>query len=338
MMESAMSLLSRVLCLSLAFAAPAGAKTAQSASAADAPTWLPRAPQTVLRVLTWNVERAFLQRNADFQRVLRAIDADVLVLDEMAADLSAARIAAAMPPQRAPWQAVYGSGGGPHQRASIVTTHRLEPVPAFDRLAYPEARYNRWLSIVPPQAEARARASLDAGVAAVGGIVDIDGRRLLVVGLDLQCCGDTPEGPEEERRRFEAASIRAAIDDVAGTLALDGILVGGDFNAVQGSAPVDLLRRGANASKALTAVEARHRGHDVAWTWSGEGTPFPSGRLDFVLHSGALVPLQAQVFDSEDLDTRARAALGIAPGLSQSLSPHRPVVVDFGWPDGGPLP
>ena len=102
MMESAMSLLSRVLCLSLAFAAPAGAAPAQSASAADAPTWLPRAPQTVLHVLTWNVERAFLQRNADFQRVLRAIDADVLVLDEMAADLSATRIAAAMPPQHAP--------------------------------------------------------------------------------------------------------------------------------------------------------------------------------------------------------------------------------------------
>ncbi len=333
-----MSLLSRILGLGLALAAPICAATSPHQPEAETPAWLPRAPQTVLRVLTWNVERAFLSRNADFHRVLRAVDADVLVLDEMAADLSAAQIAAAMPPRGAPWQAVYGSGGGPHQRASIVTTHSLEAVPAFDRLAYPAARYDAWLSVVPPETQARARASLDAGVAAIGGVVDVEGRRLLVVGLDLQCCGDTPEGPEEERRRFEAASIRAAIDDVAGTLALDGILVGGDFNAVQGSAPIDLLRRGANASKALTAVEARHRGHDVAWTWSGEGTPFPSGRLDFVLHSGALVPLQAQVFDSEDLDTRARAALGIAPGLSQSLSPHRPVVVDFGWRDGGPLP
>ena len=115
-------------------------------------------------------------------------------------------------------------------------------------------------------------------------------------------------------------------------------MVAGDFNAVQGSAPVDLLRAGPDAVTSLVAVEARHRGHDVQWTWSGEGTPFPSGRLDFVLHSGALVPLQTQVFDSEDLDASTQAALGIAPGLSQSLSAHRPVVVDFGWRDGGRLP
>ena len=326
-----MSLLSRILCLGLALIAPAWADAPRHAAAQDTATWLPRAPQTALRVLTWNVERAFLQRNADFQRVLRAIDADVLVLDEMASDLSAEQIAAAMPPHRAPWQAVYGTGGGPHQRASIVTTHALERVPAFDRLAYPEARYDTWLSIVPAQGQARARASLDAGVAAVGGVVAVDGRRLLVVGLDLQCCGSTPEGPEEARRRFEAQSIRDAIDRMAATLDVDGILVAGDFNAVQGSAPVDLLSRGPDASTSLTAVSARHRGHAVDWTWSGEGTPFPSGRLDFVLHSDALVPLQAQVFASEDLDAQTRAALGVTPALSQSLSPHRPVVVDFGW-------
>jgi len=333
-----MSLLSRILGLGLALAAPICAATSPHQPEAETPAWLPRAPQTVLRVLTWNVERAFLSRNADFHRVLRAVDADVLVLDEMAADLSAAQIAAAMPPRGAPWQAVYGSGGGPHQRASIVTTHSLEAVPAFDRLAYPAARYDAWLSVVPPETQARARASLDAGVAAIGGVVDVDGRRLLVVGLDLQCCGDTPESAQEDRRRFEAQSIRSAIDAIAGSRDLDGIVVAGDFNAVQGSAPVDLLRAGPDAVTSLVAVEARHRGHDVQWTWSGEGTPFPSGRLDFVLHSGALVPLQAQVFDSEDLDASTQAALGIAPGLSQSLSAHRPVVVDFGWRDGGRLP
>lgn len=333
-----MSLLSRILCSSLALAAPAWAESPPDLAAQEPTTWLPRAPNTVLRMLTWNVERSFLQRNADFQRVLRAIDADVLILDEMASDLGAEQIAAAMPQQRAPWQAVYGTGGGPHQRASIVTTHALERLPGFDRLAYPEARFETWLSIVPPQAQDRARGSLEAGVAAVGGIVDVDGRRLLVVGLDLQCCGSTPAGPEEERRRFEAQSIRAAIDAVAGSLDLDGILVAGDFNAVQGPAPVDLLRRGPDPSTSLTAVAAPHRGHDVNWTWSGEGTPFPSGRLDFVLHSGALVPLQAQVFDSEDLDARTLEALGLEPRLSQSLSPHRPVVVDFGWRDAATQP
>lgn len=330
-----MPLSSRLLYLALALVAPVRADPSVEV---DPSVWLPRAPHTALRMLSWNVGRAFLQRNADFQRVLRAIDADVLVLDEMAADLSAERISAAMPQQSEPWHALYGIGGGPHERASIVAMHGLERVPAFDRLAYPESRFGEWLARVPPSIQPRTRGSLEAGVAAIGGIVDIDGRRVLVVGLDLQCCGDLPAGPEESRRRFEAASIRAAIDATARTLDLDGVLVGGDFNAVQGRTPVDLLRGAPGASTTLSAVEARHRDHDVAWTWSGEGTPFPSVQLDFVLHSGALVPLQAQVFDSEDLDAQTQTALGMSSTLSQSLSEHRPVVVDFGWRDGGPLP
>ena len=40
---------------------------------------------------------------------------------------------------------------------------------------------------------ARVRDSLDAGVAAVGGVVTWQGRRVLVVGLDLECCGDSPD-------------------------------------------------------------------------------------------------------------------------------------------------
>ena len=331
LMVSRMSLLWRILGLGLVFATTAWAEAAPGTVTPDPPTWLPRAPQTVLRVLSWNVERAFIERNAGFQRVLRAIDADVLILDEMAPGLSAERIVAAMPPHPQPWQAVYGSGGGPHQRASIVSTHALHHLPAFDHLAYPEARYEAWLSIVPAQAQARARATLDAGVAAVGALVELDGRRLLVVGLDLQCCGTTADGVEEERRRFEARAIRTAIDDIARTTALDAIVVGGDFNAVQGPAPVDLLRQAPEAAHELAAVEAGHRGHAVDWTWSGEGTPFPSSRLDFILHSNALVPLQAQVFDSEDLDHATRKAMGIDTRTSQALSPHRPVVVDFDW-------
>jgi endonuclease/exonuclease/phosphatase family metal-dependent hydrolase len=188
------------------------------------------------------------------------------------------------------------------------------------------------LRSVPAQAQRHVRASLEAGVAAVGGVIEIGSRRLLVVGLDLQCCGDSADSPQEQRRRFESRAIRGAIDAVADSLNVDAVLVGGDFNTVQGDAPVTLMQRGASVPISLREADARHRGEGAAdWTWDGRGTPFPSRQLDYLLHSDGLRVVQAHIFDSEDLAPEQQKALNIDPDLSRSLSEHRPVVVDFAW-------
>lgn len=297
--------------------------------------WLARHPDTALRVLVWNVDRTFFRENAGFQRVLDAVDADLLILDEMPAGVSASEIADALPAKSTPWQVLYGSGGGPHQRASISVRAPLQRVPEFDHLAYPRARFDEWVKAVPPEKQLRALGSLEAGVATVAGVVEWQGHRLLVVGLDLECCGESVDSPQEQRRQFEAGAIRAAIDAVAEGLKIDAVLVGGDFNNVQGDAPVRIMQRGASASTSLTYPTPRHRGNTAAdWTWDGRGTPFPSRRIDHVLHSDRLVVLQSQVFDSEDLAPRQQQTLKLDADLSRSLSPHRPVVVDLGWRDG----
>lgn len=318
-------LVSALLLALLSMVAPA------SAAAGEQRTWLPRHQDAAFRVVVWNVSReSFFDNAADFRRVLAAVDADLLILDEMAPGVSAEAIAAQLPPRAPGWQVAYGTGGGQHQRASIAARSPLLRQDAFDGLAYPDEAVEAWVAGVPPEHAARFRADLATGVSAVGAIVGVGGRRLLVVGLDLQCCGADASSWQEARRRIEAGNVRAAIDRVLAREAVDAVLVGGDLNVVNGSRPLDILRGPEGAAAHLRDVPAAHRG-GATWTWDGRGTPFPSSRLDYVLHTDALVPLQAQVFDSEDLSAEESEALGLPPGLSRSLAEHRPVVVDFGW-------
>jgi endonuclease/exonuclease/phosphatase (EEP) superfamily protein YafD len=293
--------------------------------------WLARHPDTELRVLVWNVDRQLLRKNEQFQRVLRSIDADLLILDEMPSDISADMIASALPAERGPWHVLYGSSGGPHQRASIAARRPLRRLPQLDQLPYPAERYESWLSVMKPERRQYGRTTLDGGVAAVGGLIDIDGRTLLVGGVDLWCCGDSVDSLEEQRRQFESGAIRAAIDRALGSNRVDAILVGGDFNTTAGDGPVAIMNRGPTAQTSLSTVDVRHRGGAVSWTWDGRGTPYPSSKMDYLLHSPRLRLLQAQIFDTEDLDAESLQKLQMASGLSRTLSPHRPIVVDLAW-------
>lgn len=331
---SNLKLVSMVRCLAIRAAAlsvlfVAGCVSARGV-AADR-VWLERHPETELRVLVWNVDRAFFRDNTGFQQVLGAVDADLLILDEMPPGVSDSAIAKGLPARRVSWQVLYGTGGGPHQRASIAARLPLQRVSEFDHLAYPSDRLEGWLKPVRADRQQRARETLLAGVAAVGGIIELKGRRVLVVAVDLQCCGDSVQSPEEDRRRFESLAIRQAIDGTAAGSKVDAVLLGGDFNTVNGNEPIRIMQHGMTQRTFLVPADVSHRGSDTKWTWDGRGTPYPSRQIDYVLHSDSLIVLQAQVFDTEDLALELSESLGLAPQLSRSLSPHRPVVLDLRW-------
>jgi hypothetical protein len=316
----------------LLYAAPGlGGQAFAADAAARKYDWLPRHKDTVLRAVSWNVSRfSFTEQPEEFRRVLDRIDADLLVLDEMPPDLSGPEIAAQLPASGQEWHVVYGSAGG-RQRASISARFELLRAPDFDQLAYPAELIDAWLADIEPELQARDRAQLQSGVAAAGAMFELDGRRLLVAGVDLQCCGDGPDSLPEARRRFEAGAVRDAAERAIARLAVDAVLIAGDLNAVNGPMPVDILRGVGSTGMLLAAAEATHRGSDLTWTWDGRGTPYPSGRLDYILHSDALVVLQSQVFDTEDLSDSELELLGLDAELSRTLTDHRPVVVDFGW-------
>lgn len=331
-MTGALLLSALLLMTACAVNPPGDARAGRGELGGSEQAWLPRHPDTAFRMLVWNVSRAnFFREQAAAGALLRAAAADVLVLDEMPGNTSESAIAAALPPPTGRWRVVYGVGGGGFQRASIASLTPLQRVDGFDRLAYPDGLTASWLAQAPQRLLPGLRADLPAGVPAVGATVEIGGRSLLVVGLDLQCCGEGIYSWEEEKRRFEAAAIRRALDGRIERSAPDGVIVAGDFNIVQGEGPLQILIGTDVRQMPLETVVPARRLSAATWTWDGRGTRFESKQLDFVLHSSALIPLQARILDSEDMEASELAALGLEAGTSAQASSHRPIVVDFGW-------
>lgn len=308
-----------------------------AAASGQSHPWMPRAEGTVMRVATWNVSRhAFFREAADRAAILEAIDADVVLLDEMPVDVDAETIAAALPGGAAGWHVVYGVTGGGHQRASIASRWPLQRIHDFDRLHYTDAEVADWSARAESRFRDRLLADAPGGLAAAGATVELDGRRVLLVGTDFQCCGDAPGSWEEDRRRAEARLLRDAIDGVVGRGGIDAVLLGGDLNTVGGDVPVEILRGAPGSAWSLVDAPAARPGGGPDWTWDGRGTPFASKRIDYVMHSAALRALQTAVFDSEWIDAPARESLGLREGSSAAISAHRPVVVDLGWGAAGP--
>jgi endonuclease/exonuclease/phosphatase family metal-dependent hydrolase len=289
---------------------------------------LPRATGSELRVLVWNVSReSVFEQAEDYARVLAGLDADLMILDEVPADGDAGRLASAL--RLGPeWRVSYGRSGH-NQRSALLARGEWRALADFEHIAYGRLARQRLLAATRPEFRAREAQSLAGGVAAHAAVLELGGRRLLVVGLDLQCCGDTPDSVEEQRRRIEARAIRQRVEGAVRRHPVDATLVGGDFNTTQGLVPVELVAGvGRDAPPRLRRVAARHADGQT-WTWDGRGTPFASKALDHLLHSRELVARDALIFDPETLPPDRR--LGLHPDLMRRLGDHRPIVVDFAW-------
>ena len=307
------------------------------ASAACAARPLPRAPGTDLRVLVWNVSRhQFFEHQKGYIKALSAIDADLLILDEMPANRSiddVRAVLAQIDSRRQPdWQIAYGSSGH-NQRTVFALRGELDALPEFAFLPYPDEFRARMLALPLDPAELqRMQRSLDGGVAAFGVHARIGTQQLLLVGVDLECCGDSDDAWEEQQRVVEVQQIRAALDSAWNTRTPDAVIVAGDFNAVRGRGIVARMQGDASGGeRRLQVVEASHANGRDTWTWDGRGTPFPSRPLDFILHNDGLRQLRALVFDPETMSARQRSRLGLRREALIPLSAHRPVIADFAW-------
>ena len=298
---------------------------------------LPRAEGSDFRAVVWNVSRhKFFDQHQDYLVALRAIDADLLIFDEMPGDRNATDVVAVLENLKSEtgvdWQVAYGSSGH-NQRVVVALRGKLKPVRKFMRLPYPPSfvTWMRRLKLTPEQ-RARMDENLNAGIGAFAVEADIGGRRILTVGVDLQCCGDRDDAWEERRRLLESRIIRSLLNRVWTQRSPDAVIVAGDFNAVRGMKPVELMQASSGqAGRRLEVAVARHANGVDAWTWDGRGTPFPSRAIDFMLHSRSLRVLQALVFDAETMSESQRARYGLDVGMFRSMSEHRPVVVDFAW-------
>lgn len=292
----------------------------------------------VLRVFSWNLSSdAFVKDPAAFRGLVRQSRADILLLDEVSPSTNAQQILGALAGSATDgqdgWHVDVGASGG-RQRGVIVSRFPLERVTEFsETVPYPDADRRRIGDRMTAEGPVNPEYSMDGGIPMNGTVVLAGNRRLLVVTVDLQCCGGDPASWQEDRRRVEASEIRRRVRQVLDRTTVDGLIVAGDFNLVSTPMPLVIASGPYRLPHAgLLVADLRHLDGSEVWTWDGRGTPFPSRPMDFVLYSPHALGLrEGYVLDTADLPAAELERLGLKPDSAGRLSGHRPLVTEFAW-------
>jgi endonuclease/exonuclease/phosphatase family metal-dependent hydrolase len=298
---------------------------------------LARAPGTSFRVLAWNVSRGnLLDRKDRFARVLAAARPDIILLDEApagAAEEIADFLSGLPGPDGEDWHLLYGEAGGP-QRGVIASGRPVIAVHDLEEISYPDSLFERLKSLAG-RSRPQGFGGPEAGLPALGGIVELEDARLLVVTLDLQCCGNGTETVEEYLRQVEAAAIHEALTEALARHrgGVDAVIVAGDFNLVGSREPLEAMLRGVDVDgSGLAVAEALQLDGLSNATWDGGAGPFPPARLDFMLFGDASLRLErAFVLDTRDLTGEWLDHHGLRAEDTERASDHLPVVADFSW-------
>jgi endonuclease/exonuclease/phosphatase family metal-dependent hydrolase len=290
-----------------------------------------------VRILSWNVsDDAFVRDPAAFRALMRRADADILLLDEVSPATTDSQLRDALPETTSDddlWHIDVGASGG-RQRNVIASRFALEPAPEFSAVVpYPSDDRDGIQTRMIADGETGPHYSMDGGIPVNGAIVLAGTRRLLVVSVDLQCCGNDPDSWQEERRQVEAREVRRLVAQVLARTRVDGVIVAGDLNLVNTPLPLMILSGPyPSPHDGLIAPVLRHLDGQETWTWDGRGTPFPSRPMDFVLYGPhALALREGYVLDSADLSQAELERRGLEAESVARLSAHRPVVGTFAW-------
>jgi endonuclease/exonuclease/phosphatase family metal-dependent hydrolase len=283
---------------------------------------LTRAPRTDLRIVTWNMgSRAPLVTPDPFRRVLSAISPDVVFMDELAPAIDEAALRAVLPENDA-WKIVLGTGGG-RQHTAVASRLPLEPAASLERVPYPDSIAGLTGQPMVHQMQQDLRTAAQDGIPTTGAIVTAHGRRILLVPLDLMCCGGLG-GAEDRARVMTADALQHAVRAATRAHAIHGVIIGGDLNLVGSRTPLDVLMHGLDpADGDLAPVEATTPDGESVSTWRSPG-PFPPGRLDWILFSPSVLEVVGAFVFNED----ALAAAGLEPSDAE-VTDHLPVVADL---------
>jgi hypothetical protein len=308
----------------------AGARVAAASPVTPSAAALARAPGTDVRVVQWNVaDRGIVVRPEPFARLLRALDADVLLLDELPRDTDEAAVRAFLARVGGDWHVVLGDGGG-RQHAAVASRLPLSPAPAFARVAYPDSVH----ALAPLATRGQTRRDLasagEDGLSVAGAVAVVRGARILFVAADLACCGGQHD-VEDRLRRIQARALHGAARAALAAERVDAVVVAGDLNLVGSARPLEILRAGLDpeGGDLATAYALQLDGRSTA-TWRSPGQAFPPGRLDWLLYApSSLDVARAFAFETADLSVDVLRAAGIEPADSDDTSDHLPLVVDL---------
>ncbi|MEZ4885860.1 MAG: T9SS type A sorting domain-containing protein [Chitinophagales bacterium] len=168
---------------------------------------------------------------------------------------------------------------------------------------------------------------------------------VLVVNAHFKCCGDG-----DARRQVEADAFAAFIADaktVGGRIDLPEntpFVLAGDLNLVGSSQPLTTLLTGDIVNNFVFGEDATldwddsdledvispQTGDYMAFTWLGEDSSFPAGRLDFMIHSNSVMEvkkaytLNTTLMPLQDLDY-----YNLNANDTKTASDHLPKITDF---------
>jgi endonuclease/exonuclease/phosphatase family metal-dependent hydrolase len=275
---------------------------------------IPKKPAGGVRVLSYNVLRGSPKQKPEvYSRILKAIDADVLLVQEWESSGATemqqwfASNLGELAGSQGSWQS-RAVAGEVAQGGGVAVVSRL-PItgPLLDGPVMVEGRPMRF----------------------IGAVIDSPVGELHVGSTHLKCCG-TLNSSEDQQRMAEAQAINAAVK--AATNPNATVIIAGDMNLVGGRAPLDALTSGLDVDgSALEAAPARTLGDRSYITWSEDGNNFGPGRLDYVLASdgGSVRIARSFVLNTARLSDATLKSMGVLRTDSAQASDHLPVVVDF---------
>ena len=297
-----------------------------------------------VRVVTWNVSDGNFRAHPEaFRRVLAALAPDVVLLDEVYADVTMADLVRFTDDPGialgSSWDWWLAEGGGRQRTAVGAKGLELRGEAGLARIDHAPGALERWLREVGDYAEAPrmapppvlARAEAQGGLSATGAWVTVGEHDILFVPVDLQSAG-YDGSPRDRLRELQARTLNRAIAAALADRPDAAVVIGGDLNLVGSERPLHILRSGLGGDGGNLAVARPGRLRDrslATWRSTRAGDPFSPGRLDYVLYRGSGLQVErAFVFDAADLSPAALEQLGIRE--SDTLqSDHLPLVVDF---------
>ncbi len=301
----------------------------------------------VFRVVTYNIKwnsifPAVSKEGAEkFSRVLRALDPDVIGLQEIGRH----------PSERDNPAAKTWTADDVRQLLD-----QLRPLPGGARWHAYGANSNVIASKYPLRMTSdRVRPPNERGPAIA--LVDLPTakgpRGLYVINTHHKCCDGTKNDP---RRQVQSDAIMAWVRDArqpGGEVDLEdrtGVVILGDFNLVGGQQPlvtltdgdiVDEQRFGADFKPdwdetALTDAKPMHNiDGSESWTWRDDNQPFEPGRLDFIVYTDSVLEavkkfaLNTTAMTDEELEAAGLQRWDVCKDDIGREYDHLPLVVDF---------
>ena len=272
---------------------------------------LERSKEADTRVVSWNAERgAFIENPAPFARMLRALEPDVIAIQELPGDCTPQILESWFKKYMGTddWTATVCRG---NLRTAVVSRKPFTPIQELADLSRPTTRGS-----IP--------------VRCAGGLVQTGGTPILLASIHLKCCGSVGSR-EDEVRELETDLIRKAVGQLLKKHPDASIVIAGDYNLVGGEHVLQQMIHELDTDGSdLQVADLYQVGGRTNATWADRGQPFVPGRLDYIVFGDDRLGLEGGlVVDVANMPSSLSKKHKLDSLRTKAPSDHFPIVLDL---------